>query len=189
MKSKIGYKLFRVMKSRPGELFPLYVNADKPVKLGVWLDAECGEMTESGKVKSKLGELKFRPGWHINDKLPHVSHIGIKENGKIAYMRDDVVWCEVEYHTDVDYCFAAKANGIINGKYIAKKACLSQIPVNGFYRYKTSPNMFGEWIIAGEIKVNRVMSDAEAMEICRRNGVEPLPRKHMFDFSAYGFAI
>lgn len=94
MKSKVGYKLFRVMKSRPGELFPLYVNADKPVKLGVWLNAECGEMTANGKVKSKLGELKFRPGWHINDKVPYVSHIGIKEDGKIAYTRDDVVWCK-----------------------------------------------------------------------------------------------
>lgn len=95
----------------------------------------------------------------------------------------------MEYRTDIDYCLAAKENGTINGKYVAKKACLDKIPTNGFYRYKTSPNMFGEWIIAGEIKVNRVMSDVEAMEICRRNGVEPLPRKHMLDFSAYGFAV
>lgn len=187
MKSKIGYKLFRVKKSCPGVLFPLYVNANKPVPIGKWIDAECGEVLEDGKVKSKLGGLKFRPGWHINDQVPHVVHIGIKEDGRIAYMRNNVVWCEVEYCTEIDYCQHAKENGMRNGKIDLKKACLDKIPENGFYYYKTSPQMFGKWIIAGKMKVRRVLQDTEVNQICKEYGVVPLPRKERMDLSQYGF--
>ena len=50
----IGYKLFRVKKNRPGELFPLYVLSDDPVQIGVWTDAVEGPRTETGKVKSRI---------------------------------------------------------------------------------------------------------------------------------------
>ena len=75
-KKYIGYKLFKVKASRPGEIFPLYVNADKSAPIGVWIDAECGERKENGKVKSKLGDLAFRPGWHLSD-YPLATHIGV----------------------------------------------------------------------------------------------------------------
>ena len=184
---KKGFKLFRILKSRPGEIFPLYVNADQSVPFNKWLDASCGPMTEDGKVRSRLGNLKYRPGWHINDLVPYVSHIGIKENGKITYMREDCVWCEVEYKDDVDYCLEAKNNGYRNGKFSYKDACLDKIPVNGFYRYKTSPTMTGEWIIAGNMRVVRVLTDEEVKVICNGSGIEPLPRKHVIDFREYGF--
>lgn len=67
-----GYKLFRKAKD---QLYPLYVLADKPTHVGIWLDAENGVMTNEGKVKSKLGALAYRPGWHINDIAPYVEHI------------------------------------------------------------------------------------------------------------------
>lgn len=54
-----AYKLLRIKKD--GKLYPLYVNADTPTPLGVWLEAECGELTSDGKVKSKLGHLSYRP--------------------------------------------------------------------------------------------------------------------------------
>ena len=69
-----AYKLFRVNASRPGELFPLFVNADKPVEIGKWYEAEVGEMS-GGKVKSKIGKLAYRPGWHAGDS-PLATHIG-----------------------------------------------------------------------------------------------------------------
>ena len=60
----ITYKLFRL---KHGKLYPLYVNANKPTPLGIWLVAEVGERTPDGKVKSRLGKLAYRPGWHSGD--------------------------------------------------------------------------------------------------------------------------
>ena len=70
-----AYKLLRVKKD--GKLYPLYVDADTPTPMGVWLEAKCGELTSDGKVKSKLGSLCFRPGYHLSN-LPYASHIGRK---------------------------------------------------------------------------------------------------------------
>ena len=189
MKTAIGYKLFRVSKNYPGKLFPLYVNANTNIPIGEWISAEPGERLENGKVKSKLGPLRYRPGFHINDIAPYVSHIGQKVNGKITYMRPDTVWAEVEYQIDVDYCEEAKANGISkSGKFNYIKADLDYIPEHGFYRYKTSPAMTGEWIIAGEMKVIRVLSDQEVKEICNTAGSDYLPRRETIDLSELGFA-
>lgn len=188
MKTAIGYKLFRVSKNYPGKLFPLYVNANTNIPIGEWISAEPGERLENGKVKSKLGPLRYRPGFHINDVAPYVCHIGQKVNGKITYMRPDTVWAEVEYQIDVDYCEEAKANGITeSGRFNHIKADLNHVPENGFYRYKTSPTMTGEWIIAGEMKVLRILNDQEVKQICEAAGTEYLPRKEIIDLSEYGF--
>lgn len=175
----IGYKLFRTMKTRPGEIFPLFVNATQSIPFGEWISATEGERTKNGKVKSRLGELAFRPGWHINDLCPYVSHIGEKdESGKIAYMRLDLVWAEVEYHDECNYQDVVRQNGIkSNGKYDARLAQLDYVPVNGFYRYKTNPNMFGEWIIAGEMKVNRLIEMKEVEQLCSNYGLVPLKKR------------
>jgi hypothetical protein len=140
-----------------------------------WIPAKEGPMTEKGKVKSKLGQLCYRPGWHLSD-IPLATHIGIKVDGVIKYMHSDEVWCEVEYSDHVDYTNVVTENGTVNGKLIPKKAYMTDIPVDGFYRYKTNPNMTGDWIIAGAIKVNRILSDEEVSEICKKNGYEALPR-------------
>ena len=172
----IGYKLFRVKKTEPDKLYPLYVFADKEVPVGVWLDAEEGPRSERGKVKSRLGDLAYRPGWHINDKVPYVTHIYSMHDGK-KYLRDDCVWCEVMYKDDVDYQKEARERGIHkNGNFIARDAYIEKVPVNGFYRYKTNPQMYGEWIIAGEMQVTRRMSDDEVYQMCREAGLEPLER-------------
>lgn len=179
MKGKIGYKLFKVKKSRPGELFPLYVNADKSIPMNQWVQAECGQILPNGKVKAKLGNgLAVRPGFHINDGVPYVSHIGKKdENGNIAYLPDDLVWCEVEYPTEIDYQPLANKNGINKkGEVVPVKACLKEIPVNGFYRFKTCAAMTGAWIIAGAMKINRILSDEEVIKLCAAQGYSALPR-------------
>lgn len=183
-----GYKLFKVKQNEPGKLFPLYVCADTATPMNVWVPAECGERVE-GKVKSKNGYLKFRPGWHLTDAAPYASHIGIKENGVIKYMHPDTVWCEVEYSDQIDYSDTVKEIGTWDGKFHAKYACLDVVPENGFYRYKTSPNMTGEWIIAGAIKVTKILSDEEVRKICLTAGYEPLPRFEPFDWKKYGIAV
>lgn len=187
-KEMIGYKLFRVKRSAPGQLFPLYVLADQPVPIGVWLPAEEGLRTRDGKVKSRIGDLTFRPGWHLSD-IPLAIHIGIKENGKITYMHDNEIWCECEYSGGIDYQPVADALGTRDGVLYPKEAMLQEIPVNGFYRYKTNPQMLGNWIIAGSIKVCRILHDSEVAALCREIGYDPLPRKKPFDHAAYGLYI
>ena len=179
-----GYKLLRINKNEPGKLFPLYVYADEETPIGVWIDAKEGPSTENGKVWSRLGELAYRPGWHINDRLPYVTHIYSTHNGK-KYLRDNCVWCEVEYNDDVLYQDAANEAGRNKkGVVIPKNAYLKYIPKNGYYKYKTSPSMYGEWVISGEMRVVRVMSDEEVYELCARNGFESLRRYHGNDSEA-----
>ena len=181
----IGYKLFRVKRSAPGQLFPLYVLSDQPVPIGVWLPAQEGPRKENGKVRSRIGDLAFRPGWHLSD-LPLAIHIGIKEDGVIRYMHDDEVWCECEYSDAVDYQPVADQQGMRAGVFHPRNAMLTEIPVDGFYRYKTSPQMLGKWIIAGSMKVLRVLPDEEVAGICRAAGYDPLPRKQPFLPAAFG---
>ena len=163
-------KAYKLLRMHIGKLYPLYVLSNKEVPVGVWLEAKEGVKLDNGKVKSKLGPLQFRPGWHMSD-IPLAVHIGIKEDGVIKYMHDDNVWCECEYSDDIDYQSEVEKNGK------GYKAMMDSIPVNGFYRYKTSPSMLGKWIIAGRMKINRVLSDEEVSKICLQNGYKSLLRK------------
>ena len=171
-----AYKLFRLKKD--GKLYPLFVLHHKPTPVGVWVKAESGE-TLGGHVRSKIGLLKQRAGWHLNDRVPCVNHIGIKENGIVKYMHPDTVWCEVEYSDEVDYNPVVQKLGMRSGKFDPKAACLTDAPVNGFYYYKTSPTQTDPWIIAGSIFIKKILTDEEVDRICRENRVEPQPRLTM----------
>lgn len=181
--SQVVYKLFRVNKKYPGQLFPLYVNADEPVPMNVWVEAKSGEKIGE-KVKSRLGPLAYRPGWHSSD-YPLATHIGVKdENGVIKYMHKDEVWCACEYSDNIDYQEQANENG--HGS--KKKSYLKDIPENGFYRYKTNPNQFGDWIISGKIKINRVLSDEEVASILEEHSLPVMPREGgNISLKDYGF--
>lgn len=212
-KTAIAYKLFRVEKDRPGELFPLFVpvwgeggpqkfSARDPrrhgegLPIGEWYDAEVGETapaTKTGKpqVKSKLGGLAFRPGWHAGD-LPVATHIGSKSDAALTapdLRSTNHVWAEVEMPADVDWQAVANERGINkSGKFIAKEAHITdQVPEDGFYRYKTNSNMTGNWMIGGSMKVNRVLSDEEVKQINDKAGAADLPRAEPFDYEGYGF--
>lgn len=181
-KTITAYKLFRI-DDKTGKLYPLFVSANEEIPQGVWLNADEGERaadTKSGaqKVKSKLGALAYRPGWHSGD-IPLATHIGVKgKSGNIEFMNPNHVWAEVEVSADKSYQGEANANGVNpkTRKINYVKADIKKIPVDGYYRYKTNPNMTGEWIISGAMKVNRILSDSEAAEIVRKAGYEPLPR-------------
>ena len=185
----IGYKMFRVSKKHPGKLYPLFVLADQETKIGPWLPAQCGERTPDGKVKSRLGPLAFRPGWHLAD-LPLATHIGVMEDGKIKYQRPDLVWCLCEYSDRISYQEEADRNGMNSkGILVPKKAYLQHIPVDGYYRYKTSPLMFRNWVIAGSIRILRVLTDQEVDLILMEEGLSPMPRQGgPIDLAAYGFS-
>lgn len=168
-----GYKLFKL---KQGQLYPLYVLASQPFPLHTWLKAQEGPKATDGKhVASKLGPLAYRPGFHLTD-LPYCSHIGKKLSDGTLGQTKDTVWCQVSYRTDIDYQPEAnKAGTNKQGKLIPRLAQLDHLPVNGFYHYKTNPNMTGSWIISGEMRIERILSRQEVEQICHASGIEPQP--------------
>lgn len=190
-KTVTAYKLFRVDERKPGMLFPLFVDANTPVPVGEWLDADIGPAAPGGKVKSKLGPLAFRPGWHAGD-LPIATHIGGKSSPdlKAPDIRPaNQVWAEIEMAADRDWQTEANKRGTnASGKLVAVKAHITdQLPEDGYYRYKTNPNMTGNWLIGGSMKVTRILSDDEVVAINEAAGTADLPRQEPFDSEKYGF--
>ena len=186
-----AYKLFRVHPDHPGKLFPLFVDANTPVEMNKWVDAKEGEM-KNGKVKSKIGDLAYRPGWHAGD-LPIATHIGEKSDPKLTApdrRPANHAWAEVEMPDDVDWQSEATKRGTnAQGKVVPVKAHITdQIPKGGHYRYKTNPNMTGNWLIGGSMKVNKVLSDAEVSRINKSAGMSDLPRAQPFKKKQFGFA-
>jgi hypothetical protein len=180
-----AYKLFRTKGD--GKLYPLFVNADKPVPMGEWLEAEEGPQGKAqGRVKSKIGDLAYRPGWHAGD-LPIATHIGGKSDPSLKkpdYRPDNHVWAEVEMAADKDWQSVANSRG--KG---VKAHITDQVPLGGFYRYKTNPNMTGNWLIGGNMKVNRVLPDEEVKAINDAAGTADLPRLPRGAFAAGGAAM
>lgn len=166
-----AFKLFRVKRSGNGGLFPLFVGANDPLPTDVWLDAQAGpeaapSKTGKQKVKSKIGNLAYRPGWHAGD-IPLATHIGAKDAGGNVFARkDDEVWAEVEMAADIDYQPEASAN---------PSGDIKHMPDDGMYRFKTNPNMTGNWIISGSMKINRVLSEQEVNEILRQEDAKVMP--------------
>ena len=183
-----GYKLFRTDPKKPGELFPLFVNRNQSVPIGEWVPAEAGPLNELGRVKSSIGSngMAYRPGWHAGD-VPAATHIGGKSGPQtkvVDYRKPEEVWAEVEMPNDVDWQSVANANAKISksGQPIAKTAEITdQIPFGGHYRYKTNPNMQGNWLIGGQMKVNKVLTDEEVQAINEAAGTADLPRFTKFD--------
>ena len=168
-----AYKLFRV---KNGKLYPLYIYSNEELPMNELLHAKCGEITNDGKhVKSKLGDLALRPGFHSCD-CPYAGHIGKKmPDGSLAQAKD-TVWAEIEVSDEVDYNALALQRGTnVNGKVIPVKCCLDIIPENGFYYFQTSKMAKARWIISGEITINRILSNEDVRKLCREYGLEPQP--------------
>lgn len=192
-----AYKLFRVNKRNPGELFPLFVNSDMAVPVGYWVKAAIGEQAPSSKVgskqvKSKLGPLAFRPGWHSGD-IPVATHIGEKSNKSDvapSIRPENQVWAEVEVADDFNWQEEAlnRADKNKNGKINPRTAHITdRLPDEGHYKYKTNSNMTGSWIISGEMKILRVLSDDEVKSINDKNNISDLKRLKPLDKKTYGF--
>jgi hypothetical protein len=185
-----AYKLFRVDPKKPGQLFPLFVDANTPVTMNQWVDAKEGDMKD-GKVKSKIGALAYRPGWHAGD-LPIATHIGEKSDSSLTAPDQrpaNHAWAEVEMPNDVDWQSIANERGTNkDGKLVPVKAHITdQIPKGGHYRYKTNPNMTGNWLIGGSMKVNKVLTDKEVEKINKAAGLSDLPRAKPFNKKVFGF--
>jgi hypothetical protein len=69
------------------------------------------------------------------------------------------VWAEVQYCADIDYTEEALKT---------KKKCFdNRLPDNGFYLFKENNNAV--WIIADRIKVTRVLSEEDRIQILNEN--------------------
>lgn len=164
MPSITVYKLCRLVD---GKLYPLYVNANKEIKIDKWLPAEYGKLVDPTHVKSCGcgGRLALRPGWHTTT-VPWTDWIGAKMPDGTLARKPDHVWCECE----------------IRGKELTveNRNGLRTIP-NGYYRFKTNSKQRDPWIISGEIKVNRILPEDEVSRICIDNGLEP--QKLVMDYT------
>jgi N12 class adenine-specific DNA methylase len=159
-KTRIAYKLMKRYKSKPGELFPLFVSASEGgFSKGKWYAAEV----KQPKIGSK--NLAVRPGIHSVD-LP------IFAQGKPSAKGQDRVWVEIEIpelnpntqaESDSSPLLPNGMRSGITGRLIGTKEA---------YDYKTNPNAAGAnaWPIAGSMKIVRVLSDEDVRKVLKSAG-------------------
>lgn len=190
--SKIGtaYKCFYL---KDGKLYPPMVSNPngEETPVGKWLDASIGNFAGNSKTgrpqvecggpdtHTGKGRLALRPGWHMGT-LPIANQFNVTnpKNGKKEFFPSELVWAEVEYSMDKDYQNEAMKEGMTeNGNFRHSYAGLKSVPEKGFYRYRTNPDPnTEEWIIAGQIKVKRILSNDEVDRILIKNDRTPPKR-------------
>lgn len=153
-KTITAYKLFRTLKSKPGQLFPLFIGNNKPVPIGEWLVAE--NLPTKG--------FAARPGWHAG-ATPSAPHL-MTRDGRMAEGR---VWAEVQMPADIDYTPEALKQPTKDFK--------DRIPEGGFYKFSTQKEQ-GEhgWVIGGALKVSRILKPEEVDAINAKSGVKTKTR-------------
>lgn len=147
-----AYKLFAV-KGKDKNLYPLFIGASIPVKIGEWLPAEYFP-TEGFAV---------RPGWHSGD-LPMAPHLRTADDR----IQPNRVWAEIEVPNDIDW--QSIADEIKQAKKTQYGDIKDTLPHGGYYRFKTNPKQKESWIISGSIKVNKILSDKEVAKLLINSG-------------------
>ena len=152
------YKLFRI---KNGKLYPLYVEADREIKIGEWLNARSGEKADDTHVKARGcgGKLSLRPGFH-STHIPCATWIGKRQSDGTLAQRSDTVWCECEVKGEQIEC--TSRNGFRELQ-------------SGWYYFRTNSKQKNPWIISDVIKVVRILGNDEVANICIGLGVEPQP--------------
>jgi hypothetical protein len=146
MRTSIGYKLFE--QREDGKLFPLFIGKTKETPVNEWVPAEI--------IMDHKG-FAHRPGWHLGATMPSAPWL-MGSDGTYKSQRGKRfkrVWCEVEYATDVDY-----TNVVAN---LPKKCFADRLPDGGFYNFRESGDRL--WVIADRIKITRILSEEERMQI------------------------
>ena len=152
------YKLLRI---REGRLFPLYVEHQRELEMGIWLDARIGELADATHVKSRGrgNRLALRPGFH-STKVPFTDWIGKKGPDGRLYQRKDTVWCECEVDGDVE---------VVPGR-----TGLRRLPRDWYY-FKTNSRQRDPWIISNRILIRRILPRSEVEAICKAHGLHAQP--------------
>lgn len=144
--TKTGYKLFEMRDDN--KLFPLFIGKTQETPMQEWIMAEIIDYHPG---------FAHRPGWHIGTGVPSAPWL-MSADGTYKSQRGKRfrrVWCEVEYIADIDYTPIVEQ--------LPKKCFTDRLPDNGFYNFRESGNRL--WVIADRIKVTRVISEKERMEI------------------------
>ena len=149
------YKLFRI---KGGKLYPLYVEADREMEIGKWLRAGCGEKADETHVKASGcgGKLSLRPGYH-STHIPFTDWIGKKMPDGTLAQKPDTVWCECEVKGEEIKC--------------QNRYGFRELQRNKWYYFRTNSKQKDPWIISDWLKINKVLSHSEVIEICKANGV------------------
>jgi hypothetical protein len=146
MKIAKGYKLFEMRDD--GELFPLFIGKNEETVINEWVMAEI--------IMEQKG-FAHRPGSHIGAEMPSAPWL-MSADGTYKSQRGKRfrrVWCEVEYVADVDYTEEVLRQ--------PKKCFTDRLPDGGFYNFRESGNRL--WIISDRIRVTKIISEEERMEI------------------------
>lgn len=147
------YKMFR---TKNGKLYPLFVEANRELPLGEILTANVGQIgKDPAHVKSRIGDLSLRPGFH-STTIPFSDWIGKRAEDGTLLQRRDTVWAECEVYGQEQIVSAR------NG--------LRTLP-DGWYRFRTNSKQVEPWIISDNIRINRILSDEEVSAICAAHGL------------------
>jgi hypothetical protein len=143
-----GFKLFEM--DEHGNLYALFIDKNTIMPLHIWLKAE----------NYPTKGFAPRPGYHIG-QIPSApwlmsADMTYKSQRRKYWRR---VWAEVEYVADVDYTEEVMK--------LPKKCFVDQLPERGFYKFReTGCNRI--WIIADQMKITRVLSEEERMNILNK---------------------
>ena len=152
-----GYKLFE-QDTRTGKLYPLFIGSKEETPIGEWLIAQ--------NIPTK--GFANRPGWHIGSSLPDAPWLkgysadnprGVFNSKRGKNFRR--VWAEVSYPMDVDYQEELDRRGI--------KDIKDHTPENGYYTFREAN---GTWIIAGALRVDRILTEEERQQIFDEAGYD-----------------
>lgn len=149
METRIGYKLFEMRDD--GKLFPLFIGKKQETPFNEWIPAEI--------IMDHKG-FAHRPGWHIGATMPSAPWL-MGADGTYKSQRGKRfkrVWCEVEYVADIDYTEIVEQ--------LPKKCFTDRLPDGGFYKFRESGNRL--WIIADCIKITRIISEDERLDILNK---------------------
>lgn len=155
MKTSRGYKLFEMRDD--GKLFPLFIDKKTEVPMNKWTMAEIIEHHPN---------FSHRPGFHLGKIIPSAPWL-MSADGTYKSQRGKRfrrVWCEVEYVTEIDYTDIVAE--------LPKKCFTDRLPDGGFYNFKESGDRL--WVIADRIKITRVLSEKERMEVLNGMGYDEM---------------
>lgn len=154
------YKLFRY---KNGNLYPLYVEANRPMEMGVVLQAQVGELADPTHVKASGcgGKLALRPGFH-STAIPFTDWIGKKSEDGTLIQRKGTVWCECEVPGD---------------EVIVTDRRGSKTLVDGYYYFKTNSRQEEPWVISDKLVINRILTGEEVDALCVAAGKTPQKRE------------
>ena len=151
MKTNVGYKLFE--RREDGKLFPLFIGKTKETPMNEWVPAEIIDYHPS---------FAHRPGWHLGATMPSAPWL-MSADGTYKSQRGRKfkrVWCEVEYVASVDY------TNIV--AQLPKKCFTDRLPDGGYYKFRESGNRL--WVIADRIKITKILTEQERMQILEGMG-------------------